>query len=207
MSRMPTIIAVESCTGSGKGFLLKYISQHGLLPGSKVHVCLQDDSIDQVLDYNKDPRRCMLTKEMHFLLSHVHNINESVQREDVDVVLIEGSPVSDRRCYFEVGCQNKLEKELYEDWFEFLRPFWNVDAHVILAADPHSSLDRVVNNSKKEQAFLDLAKLSRTIALYDTVFADWPRIECIDHFEDNEPALEVMRMRIARKTKELVKLT
>jgi deoxyadenosine/deoxycytidine kinase len=204
---MPAIVAIESCIGSGKGFLLKYVMQHGLSNFARTHVLLQDDSIDQVLDYNKDPTRWAFTKEVHFLIRHVNDLHAAMQSRGHGLFLIEGSPVSDKHCFVEVSRMSEMERGLYDEWYDFLRSHWRVDHHLCLATSPHACLDRIVNNPKREQAQVSLCELNAVIKAYDRVFQGCKRLSCPDHFEDNEPVLEVMKRRLESVLGELVKNT
>lgn len=189
---MPFIVSIESCAGAGKGFLLKHIMQNGL-PWFSTHVYLQDDSIDQVLDYNKDPRRWILTKELHFLFNHVKALGGG---ESADVVLVEGSPVSDRLCFFDASCSHPLERQLYQEWYDLMRPHWKVDLHIVLVSSPHDCLDRIIGNSKKEQASANLSQICKQMNTYTKTFSELATVEeivCLPNFEDNEPAIEIMK--------------
>lgn len=205
----PLVISIESCAGAGKGFLLKHIMQHGLSNYStRVH--LQDDSIDQVLDYNKDPKRWILTKELHFLFNHAKAMTFL---DNVDIIFTEGSPFSDKSCFFENNCTNPLEKELYADWYKLMRPHWQVDLYIHLITSPHDCLDRIIGNSKKEQASANLSQICKQMILYQKMFnheelaAPVEELICLPNFEDNEPAIDIMKASLCDIIRRYVKNT
>jgi thymidylate kinase len=188
---MALVVSVESPLGGGKGFFLKYLRQHTLLQGQDVAVCLQDDSISNVMDMNNDSRRWGLFTEMDFLVRHIISIHQA--HKVAKVVIVEGSPISDRMCYFADTMCEALEKRLYEEWYNILEHYWHVDICFYLRSSIHSHFDRVMGNSKKEQSFVTLQYLSRKIAMYDNLLSESPMVTCENNFEDNEPVMHVMR--------------
>jgi hypothetical protein len=183
------IVAIESPPGGGKGFLLKNLGAHGL-GKEPVRVCLQDDAIDHVMDYLKDPERWILVKELHFLWKHVVAIRDAPLDH---VTFIEGSPLTDFFCYFEPAKKHPFEERLYKDWYKFLRSSWDVDAHVRLVASPHDHLDRIIGNSKKEQGNTTILTLYKMDCDYKRWLGHAHDLICYSNFEDNEPAMEIMR--------------
>lgn len=184
------VIALECPPGGGKGFLLKHLAQHGL-GDTRVSVYLQDDSIDHVMDYLTDPERWILTKELHFLIRHV-----LAMRNATGVVFTEGSPYTDYRCYFADAKKHPLEDNLYKDWYNFLTPMWNVDMHVFLVESPHQHLERIIGNSKKEQGNTSILSIYKHINLYQTHMRTSQHLICHPNFEDNEPAMEIMKKQL-----------
>lgn len=187
----PVVVCIESPLGGGKGFFLKYIRQH-VFKHHKVYVDLQDDAISYVMDMNKDSKRWAVFTELDFLLNHVCAIS-TASKQQCDFAIIEGSPITDKYCYFNDIDVTPVEKKLYDEWFNILKPYWHIDANVYLYSSTHSMFDRIMGNSKKEQAFVTLNYLAHKIALYNKCLANSPRISCEHNFEDNEPVLEVMK--------------
>lgn len=192
MEHRPYIIAIESCPGGGKGFLLKHLAQYGLHP-YKVAVLLQDDSIQHVMDYNKDPKRWNLTKELHFLLRHVQQISDACKMTDVDVIFIEGSPVTDCHGFFLQSPRTASEEGLYHEWFRLLQPRWHIDAHVLLSSSPHEHLERIIGNSKKEQSHTTIVSVHNQMKVFYNLLRHTHMLSCHPNFEDNEPAMEIMK--------------
>ena len=191
---MVHVVCIESPPGGGKGFLLKHMSQHGIkLQTWSVHVVLQDDAIDHVMDYVKDERRWLLTKELHFLWMHTRGIQDAI-RQGHDLVFVEGSPLSDYMCHFRPCEKTDLEDKLYREWYEIMRSFWQVHVHVLLTTSPHSHLERIIGNSKKEQSHTSIFGMYVMTGLYQRTFGGSAEvIVSYPNFEDNEPAMEIMR--------------
>lgn len=193
---MVCVISIESPLGGGKGFFLKYLRQYKTLKGKELHVSLQDDAISHVMDMNNDAKRWSLFTELDFLLKHVLCIMEKCSAPRDSIVILEGSPQTDRCCYFNVSASDESERELYDEWYSIIAKHWKVDMHVMLKSSIHSHFDRVMGNSKKEQAFVTLGYLSHKLKLYDKVLHGSPQIVCEHNFEDNEPVLQVMKEKL-----------
>lgn len=188
------VIAVESCPGGGKGFLLKHLSTHGLegVEGS-IDVVLQDDSIEHVVDFVHDPKRWLLVTELHFLMQHVRSMRE---RPKAAVTFVEGSPYSDFMCHFEPHEKHPLEERLYRQWYLIMQKYWHVDAHVLLLSSPHEHLERIIGNSKKEQSHTTILSMYKQTERYKQVLGHAHILVCHPNFEDNEPAMEIMKMQL-----------
>jgi hypothetical protein len=186
--------------GGGKGFFLKYLRQKASLVGRKVSILLQDDAISNVMDCSTDPNRWALFAELDFLLKHVMSIQaaQCTQHDETSIVLVEGSPLTDKTCYFDSAETDPLQAELYGVWYEILKPKWRADLHVLLRSSIHSHFDRVMGNSKKEQAFVTLSYLEEKQKHFAKALQGHPRIMCEHYFEDNEPVLDVMRDNLER---------
>lgn len=187
------VIAIESPPGGGKGFLLKHLAQHRL-GDVPLSVALQDDSIDHVMDFINDPARWILAKELHFLWSHVSAILK--QAKAGEYLFIEGSPYSDFMCYFKPHPKHPLEERLYKGWYDFMSKFWTVDMHILLVASPHEHLERIIGNSKKEQGNTTILSLFTHSCIYKMNLGHAQLLVCHPNFEDNEPAMEIMRKQL-----------
>ncbi|WIA10876.1 hypothetical protein OEZ85_011042 [Tetradesmus obliquus] len=154
------VVALESPPGGGKGFLLKYLASKGLGHAANVHVALHDDAIHHLMDMNTDGARWAFFTELFFLSNHIHCYRQACKAaQQAAVLLLEGSPVSDRLCYYEHHMRERmhpLEAQLYEEWYAKLLLHWRVDHHVLLLADMHAHMQRIIDNAKVEQAGLML---------------------------------------------------
>lgn len=197
------VVSIESPLGGGKGFFLKYMRQHKewiehymKVRNVNIQIALQDDSISHVMDMNNDERRWALFTELDFLFKHVSTIkgaNRTSIKDHKTALFIEGSPLSDKLCYFDtINTVTKAEKHLYNEWYDILSEYWHVDKSILVHSSIHSHFDRVMGNSKKEQSFVTLAYLSHKAQLYASVFKNSPKLICENNFEDNEPVLTVM---------------
>jgi len=192
------VIAVESCPGGGKGFLLKHLASNGLdgCDQSQLNIVLQDDSIEHVVDFVHDPKRWLLVTELHFLMQHVQAMRNCVT-DSQSVTFVEGSPYTDFMCHFETHEKHPLEERLYRQWFDIMRQYWRVDAYVLLLSSPHEHLERIIGNSKKEQNHTTILSMYRQTERYKQVLGHAHILVCYPNFEDNEPAMEIMKMQLA----------
>jgi deoxyadenosine/deoxycytidine kinase len=189
------VIAVESCPGGGKGFLLKHLASNGLDGTRRIDIVLQDDSIEHVVDFVHDPTRWVLVTELHFLMQHVRSIREHPKGPDA-VTFVEGSPYTDFMCHFEPNEKHPLEESLYRQWYEIMRKHWHVDAHILLLSSPHEHLERIIGNSKKEQSHTTILSMYKQTERYKQVLGHAHLLVCYPNFEDNEPAMEIMKMQL-----------
>lgn len=212
-----TVVSVESPPGGGKGFLLKYLAAKGLVSPTLVgHVVLQPDAIGHIMDMRTDTARWAFFTELFFLCTHVtsykqalanitannHNNNNTssaaaaAPQQQHHVLLLEGSPVTDKLCYFEQqhrANMHPLEAELYEEWSHKLQPYWHVDHHILLLSDMHAHVERIVDNSKVEQAHLGLDEVHGLIKTFVHALPGAYIVPCPPNFEDNEPVLDNLR--------------
>lgn len=196
------VVSVESPPGGGKGFLLKYLSAKGLYP-MHGRVALHDDAIHHIMDMNTDSSRWAFFTELFFLCTHVQCYQQAMANHGSKdtVLLLEGSPVTDKLCYYEKHHQSKmhpLEAQLYEEWYEKLKPLWRVDHHLLLLSDMHAHMERIIDNAKFEQAGIGLEDIH---ALTETYVKALPKayvLPCPANFEDNEPVLENLRAVVIR---------
>lgn len=189
---MSIVVSIESPLGGGKGFFLKYLRQCKSIGTYSTNIILQDDAISHVMDMNNDFKRWALFTELDFLLKHVSSISNALKQPQKNIIVIEGSPLTDKTCYFDEMTIDTLEQELYEEWFDILKAFWKVDVYISLKSSIHSHYDRVMGNSKKEQSFVTLSYLAHKLQLYNNNLIGCPKIICENNFEDNEPVLQVM---------------
>lgn len=186
------VVSVESPPGGGKGFLLKHLASRGLQ-----RIALQDDAIHHMMDMNTDGARWAFFTELFFLSMHVQAyLKAAAGAGPGAVVLLEGSPVSDRLCYYQKqhrARMHPLEAELYDTWWALLEPLWRVDHHVLLLSDVHSHLERIIDNAKVEQANIGLPEIHTMIATYAAALPQAYVLSCPANFEDNEPVLENLR--------------
>ncbi|KAF6252696.1 hypothetical protein COO60DRAFT_1463561 [Scenedesmus sp. NREL 46B-D3] len=154
------------------------------------------------MDLNTDASRWAFFTELFFLAAHVQCYQRGVAAAAAraDVLLLEGSPVTDRLCYFEAQCRARmhpLEAELYMDWYQRLEPTWHVDHHILLMSDMHAHVERIIDNAKVEQASIGLDDVFELIETYVEALPQAHVVQCPANFEDNEPVLENLRAVVA----------
>jgi deoxyadenosine/deoxycytidine kinase len=190
------IVAVESCPGGGKGFFLKHLSTYLHNLGiTDFSTQLLDDNISHMLDYSKDQNRWAAFNQFDFMLKHY----KAARGPPDTLVLVEGSIASDFECIVpHVGAMfEPAEQDLIDGWHSLMTcKSPPPDAIIYLDADAHNHFERVVNNSKREQAYLSHASLRQLKSQFDAYIdrAAVPvlRLKCVSNFEDNEPTLNKM---------------
>ena len=194
----PYVISIEGPPGAGKGFLLKHLGTAGL-GSAKCTVHLHPEAICHVLDFNTEPKRWALFTELFFLFSHAL----APVSIAADYAFVEGSPISDKACYFDriaATSMHPLEQEVYKEWYDLLRDRWHVDMPILLKADAHALLERIIDNGKTEQAHYSLEHLQCMSEAYMQGLdpeKTWV-INCSMRFEDNSPQLVEIQQAIAR---------
>lgn len=185
------LVAVEGIPGSGKGFLLKHV-QARAPAGLQVQAQLLEDDISNLLDFQNDPRRWALFTQLSILAARADL--QAALRPPGSLCFMEGSCASDRACHAALVTLSEAECAVYEEAYAALQeraPAPDVVVHV--QGDLQACFERVVDNSKREQAHVTLHQLGAQQAAYGRFVAQLtcPVIElpCPANFEDNEPQL------------------
>ena len=215
------IACIESCIGGGKGFFLKYLSTYARWAWPEVAnvLVLMDDSAANMTEFSSDRPRWAMFAQLSAMLQHaiaqrsageaertVGGVERTVGNDD-RLVLVEGSLFTDFRCsakrWRAMGLLTPGEFRVLEDWYEIASVGARRDAVVYLDNDVHAHFERVVANSKREQAWVSAAHLAdmkrdydATLSLESTNGPNGPLatlfIPCAPNFEDNEPELLAM---------------
>ena len=202
------IACIESCIGGGKGFFLKYLSTYARWAWPEVAnvLVLMDDSAANMTEFSSDRPRWAMFAQLSAMLQHAI-AQRSVVGDDDHLVLVEGSLFTDFRCsakrWRAMGLLTPGEFRVLEDWYEIASVGARRDAVVYLDNDVHAHFERVVANSKREQAWVSAAHLGdmkrdydATLSLESTNGPNGPLatlfIPCAPNFEDNEPELLAM---------------
>lgn len=191
------IVCIESCIGGGKGFFLKYLSTYARWAWPEVSnaLVLLDDSAANMTEFSSDRPRWAMLAQLSALMQHA-----IAQQQEDDVVFVEGSLFTDFRCsakrWRAMGLLTPGEFRIVEDWYEIASARARRDAVVYLDNDVHAHFERVVANSKREQAWISVAHLADMKRDYDATLSreSTPTlfIPCAPNFEDNEPELMAM---------------
>ena len=226
------IACIESCIGGGKGFFLKYLSTYARWAWPEVAnvLVLMDDSAANMTEFSSDRPRWAMFVQLSAMLQHaiaqrsadeaertvggaertVGEAERTVGNDD-RLVLVEGSLFTDFRCsakrWRAMGLLTPGEFRVLEDWYEIASVGARRDAVVYLDNDVHAHFERVVANSKREQAWVSAAHLADMKRDYDATLSlestngplatpNGPLatlfIPCAPNFEDNEPELLAM---------------
>ena len=217
------IACIESCIGGGKGFFLKYLSTYARWAWPEVAnvLVLMDDSAANMTDFSSDRPRWAMFVQLSAMLQHAIAQRSAGEAERTVLVLVEGSLFTDFRCsakrWRAMGLLTPGEFRVLEDWYEIASVGTRRDAVVYLDNDVHAHFERVVANSKREQAWVSAAHLGdmkrdydATLSLESTNGPNGPLatpngplatpngplatlfIPCAPNFEDNEPELLAM---------------
>lgn len=191
------IVAIESAPGGGKGFFLKHLTTYLRNTGvTSFSTVLLDDSISNMMDYSKDQKRWAAFNQFDFLMKHFKAVDHQSP-----LTFVEGSMGSDYQCMARHSMGKRLmehhEASLVTQWYGFLNTkAWRPDAIIYLNSDPQNHFERVVNNSKREQAYLSHGTLRSLKLRFDEYIGLCPvpvlNLQCVPNFEDNEPVLNKM---------------
>jgi hypothetical protein len=207
------IACIESCIGGGKGFFLKYLSTYARWAWPEVAnvLVLMDDSAANMTEFSSDRPRWAMFAQLSAMLQHAIAQRSTDDADDDRLVLVEGSLFTDFRCsakrWRAMGLLTPGEFRVLEDWYEIASVGARRDAVVYLDNDVHAHFERVVANSKREQAWVSVGNLADMKRDYDAMLSlestngplatpNGPLatlfIPCAPNFEDNEPELLAM---------------
>jgi len=192
------IVCIESCIGGGKGFFIKYLSTYAkwAWPDATHAAILMDDSMVNMIEFSSDRARWAMFAMLSIFLRHA-----GAQASTEDIVFVEGSLFTDFRCaakrWRAMGFLAPEEFDVLEEWYDVFAKTARCDAVVYLDNDVHTHFERIVNNSKREQAWISVEHLIDMKRDYDATlsrFVDAPTLflPCVANFEDNEPELMAM---------------
>lgn len=158
------ILIVEGNIGAGKSTFLKIIGD--ALNAQIVYEPLhkwQDVSGENLLNhFYTDTQRWAYSFQSYAFVTRVTAQEEHARINDKPLQVLERSVYSDRYCFaqncFELGYMNKLEWELYQDWFNWLVEQYSPrpDAFIYLQADPEVCHKRLLKRSRAEETAVGL---------------------------------------------------
>lgn len=203
------IVAIESPPGGGKGFLLKYLYVYAKYERDvpfRFETLHLDDNMSHMMDFNVDPHRWSFFTQADFLLKHYDMLQQAQAAADpsaaADVFFIEGSVLTDFHCHIQhmhdAGFLRGFEHDVLSQWFRHMSSTLPcVDLFVELKCDTQTHFERVVNNSKREQAYISLQHVKDMQSAYRRVveqvgIAPVLTVHCPPCFEDNEPCLNAV---------------
>lgn len=164
------MIILEGNIGAGKSTFLRLIKQH--LPGVDVvfeplHQWHKQDHGQSLLaDFYKDPKRWAYTLETFAMACRVQ---EHIREQAIDNPLrvMERSIFSGHYCFakndYLSGYMNKLEWELYKQWFDFLVQTKCLlpQAFIYLQTQPDIAYGRVKKRQRDGETAISLAYLKQ----------------------------------------------
>ena len=148
---MTIIISIEGNIGSGKSSVIEklkknYPNFYYLQEPVDVWTKYTDENGKTILDlfYENNTRWAYTFQN----LAYITRIQQILAVKDIyDVIITERSIFTDRNVFAKIleqdGHINKIEKSLYDQWFELLKKDVKVDGYIYIKADPKVSHERI----------------------------------------------------------------
>mgnify|MGYP001483645435 CR=1 FL=1 len=168
------IIAIEGNIGTGKSTLVKILKEEFSKFKNFIFVQepvnqwlkLTDEKGVNILDnFYKDKIRWGYSFQMNAFITRVKSIY-NLNRDD-NIIIVERSIYSDRNVFArllkESNYINKLEWELYDQWYNWLSSHFNImpDKFIYLEALPKTSYDRMRLRSRNEEEIVPLDYITK----------------------------------------------
>lgn len=173
---MSKIISIEGNIGSGKSTIISII--HKLLekrddieflkePVDKwINTC--DEDGNNILDvFYKNQKRWSYSFQMNAYITKLQQLEMACQKESNKLVVCERSVETDRHCFAkqlaEDGLINKMEWQLYDNWYYWLKEKTNckLDGIIYLKCSPEVSYERINIRKRKEENNIPMDYLTK----------------------------------------------
>tara|TARA_B100001989_G_C24367007_1_gene377419 strand:- start:45 stop:692 length:648 start_codon:yes stop_codon:yes gene_type:complete len=166
---MTIIISIEGNIGSGKSSVIeklkkKYPNFYYLQEPVDVWTNNTDENGKTILDlFYENNTRWAYTFQNLAYITRVQQI--LAVKDKYDVIITERSIFTDRNVFAKIleqdGHINKIEKGLYDQWFEFLKQDVKVDGYIYIKADPKTSLERIRKRNRPGEENITLEYLEK----------------------------------------------
>jgi len=166
----PQCFVLEGNIGAGKSTFLKKLGDYldvqlVFEPHHKWQDVIDNENILQ--KFYSDTSRWAYTFQSYAFVTRVKEQQEHAARDTSGIQVLERSVYSDRYCFakqcFENGFMNKLEWQLYKEWFS-----WLVDSYVVrptgfiyLHTDPTVCYERLKKRNRQEEVGVSLEYLQQ----------------------------------------------
>lgn len=166
---MTIIISIEGNIGSGKSSVIrelkkKYKQFYYLEEPVDSWTNVKDDNGKTILDlFYGDNTRWAYTFQN---LAYITRVKQILAIKDkYEYIVMERSIFTDRNVFANIleqdGHINKIEKGLYDKWFDFLKKDVKVDGYIYIKADPKTSLERIRKRNRSGEENITLEYLEK----------------------------------------------
>ena len=166
---MTIIISIEGNIGSGKSSVIEklkknYPNFYYLQEPVDVWTKYKDENGKTILDlfYENNTRWAYTFQN----LAYITRIQQILAVKDkYDVIITERSIFTDRNVFAKIleqdGHINKIEKSLYDQWFELLKKDVKVDGYIYIKADPKVSHERIRKRNRQGEENIPIEYLEK----------------------------------------------
>lgn len=166
---MTIIISIEGNIGSGKSSVIEKLKKnypdfYYLQEPVDVWTNNTDENGKTILDlfYENNTRWAYTFQN----LAYITRIQQILAVKDkYDVIITERSIFTDRNVFAKIleqdGHINKIEKSLYDQWFELLKKDVKVDGYIYIKADPKVSHERIRKRNRQGEENIPIEYLEK----------------------------------------------
>ena len=171
-------IIIEGNIGSGKTTFVNYISKNfndatvNYEPVEKWQSYQDEQDINLLNNFYNDQQRWGYTFQNMAFMTRVKDL---IKPCNTKYKFIERSIYTDRNCFalncYETGKINKMEWEIYTDWFNWLSNSFDVkpDGYIYLRVKPDICLERINKRNRQEESGIPIDYLENIHIKHD----DW----------------------------------
>ena len=169
-------IIIEGNIGSGKTTFVNYISKNfndatvNYEPVEKWQSYKDEQDINLLNNFYNDQQRWGYTFQNMAFMTRVKDL---IKPCDTKYKFIERSIYTDRNCFalncYETGKINKMEWEIYTDWFNWLSNSFDVkpDGYIYLRVKPDICLERINKRNRQEESGIPIEYLDNIHIKHD----------------------------------------
>ena len=169
-------IIIEGNIGSGKTTFVKYISENiknitvNYEPVAKWQSYTDENGDNLLNNFYSDQNRWGYTFQNMAFMTRVQDMIKPCSTE---YKFIERSIFTDRNCFalncYEMGKINKMEWEIYTDWFNWLSNEFDVkpDGYIYLKVQPNICLERINKRNRQEESGIPIEYLENIHIKHD----------------------------------------
>ncbi len=169
-------IIIEGNIGSGKTTFVNYISKNfndatvNYEPVEKWQSYKDEQDINLLNNFYNDQQRWGYTFQNMAFMTRVKDL---IKPCDTKYKFIERSIYTDRNCFalncYETGKINKMEWEIYIDWFNWLSNSFDVkpDGYIYLRVKPDICLERINKRNRQEESGIPIEYLDNIHIKHD----------------------------------------
>ncbi len=175
MGKNQKLFIVEGNIGAGKSTFLSIIHEQFDIqivpePVDEWQMVGEDNILEK---FYQDPHRWAYTFQSYAFVTRVRKQQVYAQKNPYAAQLLERSVYSDRYCFakncFEQGFMNKLEWELYQEWFSWLVETYlpKPDGFIYLRTTPKTCHERLMKRNRSEEETVSVEYLTQLHNLHE----------------------------------------